>query len=496
MPEAIRNRVKATLLPRRDKSDIGGMPSDPLAESLATRTATVAADGTVRFSHVRPDRYRLIVEGAGVPETALAFDVPDAGFDVGDIRIAVPTATGRIEGRVWHPTSRGGGVWAFAKGYVGAYRFAGIGNDRGGIAFQADENGRFRVEGVPVGLTTVGFPDQVFDVINSYEWSALVVAGQTTEVRAFDPDARRQFTLSFVVGDGSNAQFEAGTGLGASRKVEHVTIDPWGGFSLFGKKILPPREPMFRVDLVPVPRSPLSFIRPDWDRLDVRRKVVLSDVGPGTYRLRVSDWVGTTSLDSGPMLDREVAVPPGGQGEVRIPLGAGCITGKAPVPEENYSLPVEVTAVARRDRTPPRRTRCDNKGNFCVRYLTPGSYSLFIHNPSSGFCRVDDVEVKVGAVDVGERTLSPGATVRGMLRLVRPSSVPGEVVAVGPMGVTVRQEYPVYSSFDRIEIPHLWPGHWTVSARKGDEVIATGEVDVAGTGVIPVTLTAAGRRAP
>ncbi len=63
-------------------------------------------------------------------------------------------------------------------------------------------------------------------MIDSYTWSALVVEGKTTIVRAFDPEGRREFTLAFAIGDGSKAQYESGTGLGASRKVDNVTVRP------------------------------------------------------------------------------------------------------------------------------------------------------------------------------------------------------------------------------------------------------------------------------
>ena len=114
----------------------------------------------LRFENVRPDGYRLIIKGRGVAATNLAIDVTDADVDLGTLRIdGLGTATGRIEGRVWRPKDKGGGPWAFANGYVvGESRVPGLdaGNDRR-MTFQADENGCFTVERVPVGLTTVGF---------------------------------------------------------------------------------------------------------------------------------------------------------------------------------------------------------------------------------------------------------------------------------------------------------------------------------------------------
>ena len=421
---------------------------------------------------------------------------------MGIVRIDVPTTMGRVEGRVWYPKSRGGGVWAFADGYVGGFRFKGLGEDDSrSIAFQADENGHFAVDRVPVGMTTVGFPFQFFDVIDSYRWSALVVEGQTTEVGAFDPEGHREFTLAFAIGDGSKAQYQSGTGLGASRKVDNVTVSTDMASLLEKKVAVTPREPMFRVELVPVSKDPLSFAEPDWEDLDAQRKIVLPDVGPGTYRLRVYDWLGVRDLDGGPLFDRDVVVPPGGRGEARIAPGAGCITGKIPPPKANalrFTLdrPVEVTAMAKGSRTPSRRTRCDDDGNFCVRYLSPGTYSLFINDPEWGFCRVDAVEMSAGVVDIGERTLSAGARVSGKIEFPRPSRVPDAVVAVGPSGVSVRRAFAVYSSFDQVELAGLWPGRWTVSARNGDEVLATAALDIEGTGTSHLTLTVGGGQGP
>ncbi len=495
VPESLRGHVKAKLVPRRDKSEIGGMPSDPPAEEFPTRTSTVSADGTVRFEHVRPDRYRLIVEGRGAPDTTLAVDVPDSGFDVGAVRVDLATTTGRIEGQVWHPKSKGGGVWSFAKGYVGRFRFEGIveSDDGRSFGFQADENGRFKVDRVPAGLTTVGFPYAMYDVINSYTWSTLVVEGKTTVVGAFDPAGLRELTLAFAIGDGSKAQYESGTGLGASRKVDNVTVSS-DLFSMLQKKNEAPKplEPSFRVELTPLSKGPLSYARPDWEELDAQHKIVLPDVGSGTYRLRLYDWLGLRGLDGGPLLDREVIVPSGLRKEVRVELGAGCITGKIPALKENFERPVEVTAVLKGSGTPSRRTRCDDDGNFCVRYLSPGTYSVLIHDPKTGFCRVDNVQGIAGVVDIGEHVLSPGAKVTGEIHFPRPSRVPDEVVAVGPSGVTVRREFQVYSSFDWVELNGLWPGHWRVSALCAGKVLTTGEVDVKGTETIHTILRTGG----
>jgi hypothetical protein len=159
----------------------------------------------------------------------LALDVPVSDVDAGAIRVDVPTApsaaTGRIEGRVWHPKAKGGRPWAFANGHVGGFRFGDFADDRrAGIAFQADENGRFHVDGVPAESTVAGFPYQVYDVISSFAWQIVVAKNQTTILGAFQPGDPRRFTLAFAIGDGSGARYSSAAGLAAARKVDNVTV--------------------------------------------------------------------------------------------------------------------------------------------------------------------------------------------------------------------------------------------------------------------------------
>ena len=47
----------------------------------------VAPDGTFRFEHVRPDRYKLGLDGPGVTPRLLAVDIPAGGLDLGQIRL-------------------------------------------------------------------------------------------------------------------------------------------------------------------------------------------------------------------------------------------------------------------------------------------------------------------------------------------------------------------------------------------------------------------------
>jgi hypothetical protein len=253
---------------------------------------------------------------------------------------------------------------------------------------------------------------------------------------------------------------------------------------------------MFRVELIPLSKAPLAFDDDEWHEINGEEQIVLPDVGAGTYRLRLHDWLGWRDLEGGVLFDREIVVAEGPRSPVIVPLGAGCVTGKIPPPKETYERPVEVTAIARGARVPSPRARCDSDGNFCVRYLAPGTYTLFVHDPNAGYCRVDDVVVPSGVVDVGERTLDPGATVTGLIHFVRPSPVPDAVVATDASGVTVTRAFEVNSSSDHINIHGLWRGRWTIEARAGTTSLANAKVDIAGEEAKTVTLRVEGLPQP
>jgi hypothetical protein len=463
MPSGADRDVIATLIPRRDKADEWGLGADRPAQGLATLETKVAGDGSLRFEHVRPDRYTLTLTGPGVTPSSWAVDVPPEGLDLGRLRLA---GRGRIEGRVFRSKEHGGGVWSFADGRV---RCPGLPGDVE-VDFMADEDGRFSVGGIPEGLVKVGFPYAVFDVIHADEWTARVLEGRTTRVHLMDPERSRPLSIEFRIGDGSRAAHRSGTGLGAARKVENVTT----------------REPMIRVGLVPRSREPLTFVDPEWEGLDPKGHVVLSDVGPGAYRLRVLDWLGLRDFDDGVLDERDVTIGDD-RTPIKVTLGGGSITGRI-LGGGVFLHPIEVIAVTPEGRGTSRRTRCDTEGNFCLRYLEPGKYTVFAHEAKAGWLRVEDVAVAADVTDIGEHRPGPGGSILGSISFPAPGPVPDEVIATGPPAVALRLPFEVYSSFDQFELRGLWPGAWTVQVRSGGQVLARANAEVTGTARTRVSL--------
>jgi hypothetical protein len=513
VPDELKRRVTATLFPRRDKVGYGGVTMRPLVEKILSRQASVHPDGILRFEHVLPDRYKLIVRLDGITKAVLALDVPDAGLDLGSIRLDLTTDTGRVEGRAWLPKSIDGGVWAFAKGYIEPPQ---VGGDHGvdpfddryplgkdAIEFQADENGKFHVDRVPVGLVTVGFSYMPFDAAKVFKWSALIMKGGTTVVHAFDPDVRQDYTLTLAIGDGSQEQYESGVGqrLEPTKGDRNVTSRSNTTSENNDRRT---RGPAFGTVLFPLSKGSLSFPQADWLRLDADKKVVLNGVSPASYRLMLYDlhafhdspWsrFGWSGVEDERLFDGRIVAAPGARNETQIPLGAGCIRGRpiAPDAAEGTDRSGVVVAMPSLPDRRSRRAPVGYDGTFCIRYMPPGKCSLYIHIPSCGYRRIEQVVVPAGVIDLGEQRLTPGATVIGTIHFPRVSRQPTELVASDAVGVTLRHPFRETSSYDSFDLGGIWPGRWTLSALSHGEVVATSTIDVRANGTYHTTLVAKG----
>ena len=267
--------LEARLALRRGSSDGRGFGSQSdVVEWLSPKT-TIAADGSLRFDHVRPDRYTLLLKGPGVTSKMLALDVAPGGLDVGQVRLA---GRGRIHGRVFELNLLGGGPRSFAIGKVFSVPAGCVSHEYiEEIAFMSDEMGEFSVGGVPVGLVSVGFPEFGPDTEYTEGQQVAVCEGQVTEMRIFGPVGSRPLTVEVCIGDGSGAQFRSGSGL--SDKLEKANIPE---LVLGGEAAL---EPRFRVQVVPRLGKAIASVVSEWVRIDAKAPVVLADVSPGAYRL-------------------------------------------------------------------------------------------------------------------------------------------------------------------------------------------------------------------
>ncbi len=202
--------IQARLAPRRHFSDGRGIGSQDEVVDWLTKTTTVAADGTLNFNHVRPDRYTLYLEGPGVTSSLMALDVPAGGLDFGQIRLA---GRGKIRGRFFAPKEsvRGGGVFSFGEvSYYPARRFPFKYKQK--IDFLTNEEGQFTLEDVPVGLVYVGFPLMQYPITSDSK-EVEVCENRTTNMTPEGPNVTRSVRVEITIGDGSIAQSQSGKGL-------------------------------------------------------------------------------------------------------------------------------------------------------------------------------------------------------------------------------------------------------------------------------------------
>ncbi len=485
--------LEARLVVRRDRVSTPREAFEKRTTHWGCHIGTVSPDGLVRFDNIRPDRYILRVSGPNVSSTALVLDVPASGLDLGEIRLA---GTGRMTGRLFRPAGDGGGIAPF-KSYTLEYpdpssihTISKVGFTSGlsfasDAEFTSDEDGRFSVEGLPVGVVTVHVPETIGHVTSYNYYHAQICEGQTTELRMFDADRGPPQPLAIRVGDGSRAQLQTGEGIVPGRAVDA------------GER----PELRFWSRLTPRSANPLSFA--DFDRLELEANGdgMLPDASPGQYQLSL--------IRGGRSFAREICVlkqnivVPSASLPIRLSLGCGSIIGRVQLrvadtrseklatssrpgddvffsDVELATMGVEVITVAKIANGLIRRTFCEHDGNFCVPYLDPGVYSIFAHSAEQGWSRVDDVKVGANVQDVGVRRLAGGGTIRGSVSFRRPCPVPDEIGATGPLGVPMRVRLNSSSDLRTFEFRELWPGPWTITLRSRGQVLASATTELSG----------------
>src|SRR5262249_29626997 len=152
----------------------------------------------------------------------------------------------------------------------------------------------------PVGIVSVGFPVQHYDVITYLSWSARVLEEKTTEVNVFDPRDDRRLTARIQVGDGSKKQFASGTSLGAEREVDNVNVES-SLLTAFRRRSGAPQKkkflkPKLILDLTSHSDEQSSFEDPDWTPVDEQGRIALQGVTPGRYHLKLAAFPGRQDL--------------------------------------------------------------------------------------------------------------------------------------------------------------------------------------------------------
>jgi len=412
---------------------------------------------------VRPGRYRLHVFGPGITPINQVVVVPDKGLDLGRL---TAQGTGSIFGRVSSPPPREGKPWPFAGLVVWFTDFlAVLGQEHlWPIGCRADENGEFRIDGVPVGWVSVLVPYEVSaDSSDAYVRKARVLEGQVTEVRFFDPERAWDVAFEFTVGDGSEAHWLSGAAMGRGPRVRNGA----------------PASLLVDYELSPLGNEPVSFIGSARDRLVQRGVIVAPDTHPGKYRVRF-DCDGLLE----PFYEAVIDVTPY-MDVVDVHLPAGSITGRIEAAHQRAKR-TRVFAVSGHGGGYVRRGACDAFADFFLAFLPPDDYTVYAWDPEHGWCRFGPISIADNRVDVGERQLAGGGTIQGSLPETSGRSC--ELYVTDASGVETLAEDSVNLDAREFVVRHLWPGEWALTLRDGEQTVATASVALQGTETVHVDL--------
>jgi hypothetical protein len=415
------------------------------------------AEGRFRFDHVPPGAYVLDVAGdlAALIRPRRVV-VSDRALELDPL---VLPATGRVFGQAFWPKDHGdlnlrGRPHSFAGGAIidGRQRMTSL-NEM--IAFKADENGRFDVDGVPAGRVTVSFPRQRF----SYDVRvAMVVAGKATEVRLFDPSGTWDLPFEFAAARGETSPTTQDTSLAAD---------------------LPQCDPLL-AELKPGDDLPFSFSAKVLEPF--AGQYVVPDVHPGPCRLRL--YREFKGFRLGPIREADVrahaagqlAVLPGSSAKVRLRLKSG-----------NLGRALEYLAFRLDAPASTGPVQFGLPANTTIDYLPPGKYVFVARETQGGYrppmdltsySRLENVTVAANATtDVELPALQAGGMIRGRVG-IEPGSWPlfGTLSAVDRQGVVLWSDVLECSPNKTFTFPGLWPGEWTVTLREGEKALAVAKV--------------------
>jgi hypothetical protein len=302
---------------------------------------------------------------------------------------------------------------------------------------------------------------------------ARVVSGQGTKVSFFNPSRKWDLTFNFVIGKGSDKAWQIATGMAAHRKVGNITD----------------REPMFHIHLTPTQQKPASFPAPDWHPLATHGppSITLPDVSPGHYRVRIGDFLGSIGFH-GLLYETEIKVT-NTRRSLRVPLGAGSVTGRVQWTAD-YRYMIHVLALSDKGET-LRSARCDGDGDFCVRYLPKGKWTLCAHDYGAGWCRIGVVTVKNDTTDIGVHKLQLGGRLTGKVEMGNEERLADAVVATDALGFRIDDRGFSEGKRREFKISGLWPGQWTLKLMSGETVLATAKTELKGTETVRCDLVAA-----
>jgi hypothetical protein len=468
LPATAQEPIEVALLPTGRQPDALPLPTDPKTKvareptdrqpeeplgypgvQLARYSGTMKRGEALRIPHLRAGNYELKITCKGATPLFRPFVIGNEDLALGDLRLE---GTGSISGMVNEPHDEGT-PWRFANGEIYIAAFGGL-SGKPYLTFKTDASGRFRVDGVPIGMVTVRFSYNLSaDVIGGMIREARIVEGKDTEVR-FEGNGGAWAQPLRLLFDGNEA-IPAYKGI---RKVSNVTD----------------RAPMFLFEVTPPDTWRVSGMRSSEWSADENSGPVIADLSPGRWRIRVFDWIGSRGFTDG--LRAEAVAEVGEKREpITFELGGKTLSGKLTATRETQRM-VQVIALGKSSGR-VFLSRCDGEGDFVIRYLPQDEYLVHAHDDKGGWCDLGAFRLDKPIVDCGVHALQDGGHAEGDLA----PSLLAQLEAIH-----ISAQFP-----DGIEIPvdevekdgsyrfgHLRPGKWTVIMRVDEKEIARHPMEI------------------
>lgn len=402
------------------------------------------ADGRFRLEHVATGK--LEVSAYHKDYASASSEAMDVNRDIDDVELRMP-AGGSVAGRV---IDAGRQPVPFAQILVRPSGGAGRGWGGGGRGGRADEDGRFEIKGLPRA---------------------------TLELMAASDEATSEVTR-VELGDRARAE-GLEVVLSVTGTISGVVVDGGGD---------------------PVPEVQVSLM-PDWSkgadasRFGLRSFQSTTTGGGGRFTFKGLDegvfLLRATRDASNPMVYQlQGTRAKTGQSDVELTLlEDGGVKGRV-VSERGEAVGVFSVTVG----WPPGHPVSDERGEFDLAGIPPGTYDLKIRGADFAEKTVADVEVKPGETrDVGTIEVALGRTFLGRVLDPGGSPVSGAVVVVGRQVVGSGQSVTMSSdeSLDetmRIRRAHTGDdGRFRIRGLADDELVAVAEHPDAGRS-LPVTV--------
>ena len=150
--------------------------------------------------------------------------------------------------------------------------------------------------------------------------------------------------------------------------------------------------------------------------------------------------------------------------EVKIPLGAGSITGSVGW-QMGFQQKIHVMAKGKEHGT-IRNARCDEDGNFCLRYLPRDEYQIYVRDPVAGWCSISDTAVEDNSVDTSPQTLREGGSIRVLVSPATGYDKNVRILATHENGMSVDTILSIGLEQSGCAFTQLWPGEWTITLQR------------------------------